>query len=179
MSVLKTRFHLAPDKVRGPQALEVALEALSATLPYARITHVLLDHRSFPIATDRFPDAIWQRLLANRAWHPKLVSHLVESLAEADPARRKLLQEKFYRLLAKPTVKVQVLGTVMYDDQSTPGLLTSVIFPRMREGGCKLRLEAYSTLFKSHAPRTAPDYYVLMLQRQFYRQHAPERAARA
>ncbi len=171
MSVIKTRFHLAPDKVRGPQALESALEALGATLPYARITHVILDHRPFAIATDRYPDAIWHRLLINRAWHPKFVSHLIESLAESDPARKKALQEKFVRLLAKPTVKVQVAGTVMYDDESTPGLLTSVVFPRMRELGCKFRVEAYSTLFTDHAPQVAPDLYVVMLQRQFYQDH--------
>lgn len=178
MSVIKTRFHLAADKVRGPQALELALEALSAALPYARITHVLLDHRSFAIATERFPDAIWQRLLANRAWHPKLVSHLVESLAESDPARRKVLQDKFYRLLAKPTVKVQVAGTLMYDDESTPGLLTSVTFPRMRDLGCKLRVEAFSTLFTAERPQAAPDLYVVMLQRQFYRDQVREPVAR-
>lgn len=169
MSVIKTRFHLAPNKARGPAALEVALEALSAALPYARITHVHLDHRVFAISSERFPDAIWHRLLVNRAWHPKLVSHLVESLAEADPARRKALQEKFFRLLAKPTVKVQVAGTLLYDDQSTAGLLTSVTFKRMREMACKLRVEAYSAQFTAPAARTPTDFYVLMLQRQFYR----------
>lgn len=176
MSVITTRFHLAPDRARGPEALELALEALSATLPYARITHVHLDHRPFAIATDRFPDAIWQRLLANRAWHPKLVSHLVENLAESDPARRKALQEKFYRLLAKPTVKVQLAGTFMYDDESTPGLLSSVIFPRMRERGCKLRVEAFSALLKDQNPVAQPDFYVVMMQRQVYHDQVVARA---
>lgn len=168
MSVISTRFYLAPDKARGPEALELALGALSSALPYARITHVHLDHRSFPIATERFPDTIWHRLLVNRAWHPKLVSHLVENVAEQDAARRKALQAKFFRLMAKPTVKVQLAGTFMYDDESTPGLLTSVTFPRMRELACKLRVEAYSALFTARVPQTSPDLYVLMLQRQFY-----------
>lgn len=168
MSVIQTRFHLAPCKVRGPQALEQALGALSESLPFARITWLELDHRPFAIAADRFPDTIWQRLLANQAWHPKLVSHFVESLAEQEAPRRRELQAKFYRLLQKPLVRVALAGTIMYDEESTPGLLTSVVFPKMRAMGCKLSVEAFSDLLRDQGGRVTPSLYMVMLQRQFY-----------
>lgn len=171
MAVLETRFRVTADKVRGAQALEVALGALSQALPYARITHVSLDHRQFQIATERFPDAIWQRLLENRTWHPKLVSHLIESLAESKQGNRLKLQQRFYRLLRKENARVAILGTVMYDQESTPGLLSSVIFPQMRELDCRLKVEAYGEMMRASHEGPHPHLYVMMLQRQFYQAH--------
>ena len=170
MAVLETRFRVTANKVRGAQALEALLGALSQTLPYARITHVSLDHRSFAISRERFPEAIWQRLLTNQAWHPKLVSHMVESLSEATTGQRQRLQHKFYRLLKKDQARVTLSGTIMYDEESTPGLLMSVIFPKMRELDCRLRLEAFSEMMQRRHEGPNPHLYVMMLQRQFYRE---------
>lgn len=171
MAVIETRFRVTADKVRGSFALEAILGALSQVLPFARITHVGLDHRTFPIATERFPDAIWHRLLENQAWHPKLVSHLIESLAEASPTARQRQRHRFSRLLKKAHARVGLAGTLMYDEESTPGLLVSVIFPRMRELGCRLKVDAYAEMMKTRNEGPNPHLYVMMLQRQFYREH--------
>lgn len=169
MPVQATRFRLQVDRLRGVQALDRALEALSASLPFAHVTQLLLDHRRFRIATERFPVAIWQQLLARRAWHPKLVSHWVESLAAPDPVRRQALQARFIGLLQKPHARVALAGTLWYEDESTPGLLAEVIFPRMRALGCRLHVEAF------RAQRTARDEEALRvwrLQRHLYREAA-------
>lgn len=171
MAVIETRFRVTADKVRGSAALEGILEALSQVLPFARMTHVTLDHRTFQIATERFPDTIWHRLLENRAWHPKLVSHLIESLAEASPSARQKQQQKFYRLLQKTDARVGIAGALMYDEESTPGLLMSVIFPKMRELDCRLKVDAYGEMMKTRHEGPNPHLYVMMLQRQFYRDH--------
>lgn len=168
MPVLRTRFRLAPARLRGPRALELLLGALSDVLPYARVSALELDHRVFRIATERFPDAIWHGLMANRAWHPKFVDHVVGSLAEPDPSRRKAEQERFLRLSQKRDARVALWGTLPYDTESTPGLLTSVVFPRMRDRACKLHVEAFADLVRARDDQAPPPLQVIMLQRQFY-----------
>lgn len=168
MSVIETTYRLWPDTFRGLQGLEVALEALSATLPYARIETVWLDHRPFHVDVSRFPDMIWQRLLANKAWHPKLVSHLSQSLSDPHPARRQDLQAKFFRLLQKPHIRVALGGTLLFDPESTPGLLSTLLVPKARALGCRLSVDAFGEVIR-HNTSTGANLQIALLQREFYR----------
>ena len=172
MSVIETTYRLWPDKARGLPGLETALEALSATLPYAKIETVWLDHRPFPVDVHRFPPTIWQRLLANKAWHPKLVAHLSESLSEADPERRARLQATFFRLLQKPNIRVALGGRLYFDPESTPGLLSTLLVPKARTFDCRLTVTAYGDLIRQNtASREA--LVVAMLQRECYQLTEP------
>ncbi len=176
MSVQKTQYRLWPAKARGLQGLEIALEALSATLPYARIETLWLDHVPFRVDVDRFPAAIWQRLLAEPAWHPKLLSHLSQSLADARPERRAQLQAKFFRLLQKPQIRVALGGTLLFDPESTPGMLSTVLIPKARAMGCRLSVDALGALIRQNLS-TGANLQIAMLQREFYRdfQHPSSR----
>lgn len=168
MPVLRTRFRLAPARLRGPRALEPLLGAFSDLLPFARLTAVELDHRLFGIVTERYPDAIWHRLMANPAWHPKLVDYLLDSLESPEPARREADRARFWRLIHAPRSRVALWGELPYDTESTPGMLTSLVFPRMRERGCKLNVSAFADLVRARDDQAPPPLQVIMLQRQFY-----------
>ncbi|GEM_PF-1358118 len=187
MSVQKTTFRLWPEKDRGLHGLEIALEALSAILPYARIETVWLDHVAFPVDVDRFPAAIWQRLLADKTWHPKLVSHLSQSLAvppvekvapgsEAAPGdaatqrakRLTAIQARFFRLLPKPHIRVALGGTMLFDPESTPGMLSTVLIPKARAMGCRLSVDALAETLRQNQA-TPATLQIAMLQRIFYR----------
>jgi len=169
MSVQITTYRLWPDKLRGLHGLECALEALSATLPYASIETVWLDHVPFKVDVDRFPAAIWQRLLADKAWHAKLVSHLSQSLADEDPERRQHLQAKFFRLLQKPHIRVAIGGKMLFDPESTPGLLSTVVIPKARAFGCRLSVEGFAEVIRKNIS-TGANLQIAMLQREFYRE---------
>lgn len=168
MSVQKTTFRLWPAKIRGLAGLERALSTLSATLPYARIETVWLDHVPFRVDVDRFPAAIWQRLLAEPAWHPKLVAHLSQSLHAPTPEKRSPLQTKFFRLLGKPHIRVALGGTMLFDPESTPGMLSTVLIPRARAMDCRLCVDALADLIRRNTS-TGPALQIAMLQREFYR----------
>lgn len=160
MAVHPTPFRLRADHARGPRALDQLLEALGAQLPFARITALEVDHRRFEVATQRFPATIWATLLARRAWHPKLVSHLLESVAT--PLRPRLL-----RSLARPEVRLGLHGQLMFDDASTPGLLTEVILPAMRARGLRLTVERFRPRRLAPSPEALK---VMLLQRHLYRE---------
>lgn len=168
MSVQTTTYRLWPDKTRGLQGLETALSTLSATLPYARIETVWLDHVPFQVDVDRFPAAIWQRLLAEPAWHPKLVSHLSQSLTAPTPEGRQHLQGKFFRLLQKPHIRVALGGSMLFDPESTPGMLSTVLIPKARAMGCRLAVDAFADLIRKNTS-TGNNLQIAMLQREFYR----------
>lgn len=167
MSVQITTYRLWPDKLRGLHGLETALEALSATLPYARIETVWLDHVPFRVDVDRFPAAIWQRLLADKTWHAKLVSHLSQSLTAPRPEQGAKLQAKFFRLLQKPHIRVALGGTMLFDPESTPGLLSTVLIPKARALGCRLSVDALGEVIRKNTSGTT--LQITMLQREFYR----------
>lgn len=162
MSVQITPYRLWPAKTRGLHGLETALQALSATLPYARIETVWLDHVPFRVDVDRFPAAIWQRLLAKSTWHAKLVAHLSQSLG--DPQQ----QAKFFRLLQKSRIRVALGGTMLFDPESTPGMLATVLIPKARAMGCRLSVDAFADLIRQNTA-SGPDLQVIMLQRECYR----------
>lgn len=172
MSVQETTYRLWPDAARGLTGLEIALEALSATLPFARIETLWLDHRPFRVEVDRFPAAIWQRLLANKAWHAKLVSHLSQSLTTPDPEHPGELQARFFRLMQKPHVRVALGGTMLFDPESTPGMLSTVLIPRARTMGCRLSVTALGELIRQNTS-TGFHLQIAMLQREFYRALTP------
>ncbi|MNK63940.1 hypothetical protein D3C87_831690 [compost metagenome] len=167
MSVQITTYRLWPDKHRGLQGLESALEALSATLPYARIETIWLDHVPFRVDVDRFPGAIWQRLLADKTWHAKLVSHLSQSLTAERPEQRTKQQAKFFRLLQKPWIRVALGGTMLFDPESTPGLLSTVLIPKVRALGCRLSVDAFADVIRKNLSGTT--LQIAMLQRECYR----------
>lgn len=167
MSVKSTAYRLWPDKDRGLPGLETALKALSATLPYARIETIWLDHVPFRVDVDRFPPAIWQRLLAESTWHPKLLAHLSQSLVAASSARREQLQAKFFRLLQKPRIRVALGGTMLFDPESTPGMLSTILIPKARALGCRLSVDALADLIGQNLPSGA-NLQIAMLQRAFY-----------
>ncbi len=168
MSVQITTYRLWPDKARGLEGLEIALSTLSATLPYARIETVWLDHVPFQVDVNRFPAAIWQRLLAESTWHPKLVSHLSQSLTAPTPERQAQLQAKFFRLLQKPRIRVALGGTMLFDPESTPGMLSTVLIPKARQMGCRLSVDALADLIRQNTS-TGANLQIAMLQREFYR----------
>lgn len=168
MSVKTTSYRLWPGKARGLKGLEITLATLSATLPYARIETVWLDHVPFRVDVDRFPPAIWHRLLAESTWHPKLMAHLSQSLTARTPERRIELQAKFFRLLQKPHIRVAVGGTMLFDPESTPGMLSTVLIPKARALGCRLSVDALADLIRRNTASGA-DLQIAMLQREFYR----------
>lgn len=160
MAVHATRFRLRADHARGARALDALLEGLGATLPYARLTHLEVDHRRFAVATERFPDAIWHQLLTRTTWHAKLVSHLLESVRPA------AVQERLLVHLKRPHVRVGVVGMCWFDDASTPGLLTEVILPELRRRGLRLTVEAFRPRRLAPSPEALK---VMLLQRHLYR----------
>lgn len=168
MSVQITQYRLWPDKRRALHGLEIALEALGATIPYARIETIWLDHVPFRVDVDRFPAAIWQRLLAEPAWHPKLVAHLSQSLSHPRPELREALQAKFFRLLQKPRIHVALGGTMLFDPESTPGMLSTILIPKIRALGCRLSVDAFADLIRQNTA-TGENLQIAMLQRTFYR----------
>jgi len=148
MSISTTTFRIAQRTLSGPEAFEQILLALREVLPYCLIDCVQLNRHKFPINANRYPRAIWHELLSKREWHPKLVYHLVNSLAETDHVRRMSEQAEFARLINDPNTHVMLHGTVLYESEGTPDMLQARGIPVAQSHGCDLQVDAYTEFVK-------------------------------
>lgn len=148
MSISTTTFRIAQRTKTGPQAFEQVLLALREVLPYCLIDCVQLNRTKFPINTNRYPRAIWNELLSKREWHPKLVYHLVNSLAETDHTLRMAQQADFARLVNDEATQVMLHGTILYESEGTPDMLQARGIPIAQAHGCDLQVDAYTEFVK-------------------------------
>lgn len=148
MSITKTTFRIAQRTERGPAAFELTLAALREVLPYCQIDCVQFNRTKFVIDATRYPQAIWQQLLDKKEWHPKLIFHLMNSLAEKDHAKRMAMQAEFATLINAPDSQVTVHGTMLYESEGTPDMLEATGIPTAKAYGCELQVDAYTEFIK-------------------------------
>ncbi len=148
MSISRTTFRLIQRSQQGPEAMNLALLALRAVIPYAQIDCVQLNRTKFWIDSSRYPQAIWHQLLQNPEWHTKLVFHLANSLVARDHAERCELQGDFGKLLNEPDTKVILHGSMLFESEGTPALLAGQGLPMMESFGCDLQVDAYTEYVK-------------------------------
>lgn len=148
MSISKTTFRITQKTVTGPEGFKLALLALREVLPYCLIDCVQLNRVKFPINTARYPQGIWHELLRNREWHDKLIYHLANSLGETDHAKRMALQGEFARLITDPDSHVVLHGTMLYESEGTPEMLSAAGMPMAKSFGCELQVDAYTEYLK-------------------------------
>lgn len=167
MSISRTTFRLIQRSQKGPEAINLALLALRAVIPYAQIDCVQLNRRRFAIDTSRYPQAIWHQLLQNPEWHTKLVFHLANSLVAKDHAERCDLQAEFGRLLNEPETQVTLHGTMLFESESTPAMLLEQGLPQISAFGCDLQVDAYTEYVKQ-LRRDEQLGHQLTLQQELY-----------
>lgn len=177
MSIRRTTFRITQTTRGGAEAFQAILQALQEVVPFCLIDCLQLNRTKFQINTARYPQNIWHQLLSHEAWHPKLVFHLINSLAEEDPEKRQQLKGLFHQLLADPTTKVTAFGTFLFESDSTPEMLHSHGLPKVSSYGCELTVDAYTEHLKEANRRNLAGTSVgqegARLQRQLYQSLMP------
>lgn len=148
MSISRTTFRIRQVTLTGPEAMSLTLLALRAVLPYCLIECIQLNRTKFQVNTSRYPRSIWQQLLVNKDWHPKLLFNLANSLAEEDTDKAAALRLEFGRLMQDEDAQVTIYGSVLYESDSTPDMLQAKGLPMAQSFGCELTVDAFTEFIK-------------------------------
>lgn len=149
MAISRTTFRIVQRTLKGPEALEMAINAVREVLPNSLIDCVQLNRTKFEIDLARYPTPIWHQLLLRREWHDKLVYHLANSLACSDHGRRMVMQAEFASLITAADTRVTLYGTMLFESEGTPTMLGEAGIPMAESFGCELKVDAYTEYVKA------------------------------